>query len=265
MMDAMIFSKNRPMQLYTLLESIFRLTNIRDITVLYKYDESYRAGLEKVKSLHQQVKFVEEASFEEQVKTFLKLGQKFCTFFVDDMVFKMPLDFKQPCQILDNNSDIIAFSMRLGTHLTYCYPNNSAQRVPNGSINSGYFVWAWKGAEHDWGYPFSVDGHIFRRPELESWTSHLKFASPNQFESQMQGIRSVYAIPNLCFSMINSSVFNIPMNKVQNELNNRSESVSIDELYDSWMSGMTFNSEKLVGFLNDGAHTPVSLPLRRMQ
>lgn len=265
MIDAMVFSRNRPMQLHTLLASMKSLTDITDVTVLHRYDEKYKQGLEKVKSLHLGVKFVEETDFESQVKTYLCLGQKFCVFFVDDMMFKMPLSVSSPCQILSSNPNILTFSMRLGTHLTYCYPNRSVQKVPDGSINSGYFVWGWKGAEHDWGYPFSVDGHIFRRSDLEGWTSHLRFSSPNQFESQMQMIRGSFVLPDLCFSMINSTVLNMPLNKVQTELNNRSEEVSVDVLYESWMSGMTIDHEKAVGFLNDGAHTPLSLPMRKLQ
>lgn len=262
MIDAMVFSRNRPMQLHTLLSSMKKLSNLSDITVLHRYDEKYKLGLQKVQDLHTSVKFVEETDFEMQVKSYLKFGQKLCVFFVDDMLFKMPVNVMEPCQILTNNPSILTFSMRLGTHLTYCYPNRSQQRVPNGNINSGFFVWGWKGADHDWGYPFSVDGHIFRRSDLEGWTSHLKFSSPNQFESQMQSIRSTYALPDMCFSMINSTVFNMPLNKVQTEINNRSEEVSVDELYESWMKGLTLDYEKVVGFLNDGAHTPINLPLR---
>ena len=264
MIDAMVFSRNRPMQLHTLLSSMERLTNLKDVTVLHRYDDQYKPGLQRVIGLHPTVKFVEETDFEGQVKTYLKLGQKFCVFFVDDMIFKMPIDVAGPCAVLANNPNFLTFSMRLGTHLTYCYPNSSQQRVPDGSIKSGFFVWGWKGAEHDWGYPFSVDGHIFRRSELEGWTSHLRFASPNQFESQMQLVRGTFALPDLCFSMINSTVFNMPLNKVQTELNNRSESVSIDEMYSSWMSGMTFDYERVTGLLNDAAHSPVSIPLRSL-
>lgn len=261
----MIFSKNRPMQLHGLIESIKRLTNIKDISVLYSYDDKYKAGLEKVKFLHPEINFIEQISFENHVKEYLKLGQKFCVFFVDDMICKLQLDVNIPCSLLANNPNILTYSMRLGTHLTHCYPVNRPQRVPNGAVNSGFFIWQWKNSEYDWNYPFSVDGHIFRRSELEGWSSHLTFSNPNQFESQLQTISNSFALPDLCISSLNSSVFNIPMNKVQNEFNNRSENISIDELYDLWMSGFVFDSEKIVGFLNDGAHSPVTLPIRKIE
>jgi len=262
MIDAMIFSKNRPLQLNSLLESIKFFSNLADISVLYKYDDAYMPGLQKVKELHPDVGFLEEKDFESQVKSFLGRSKKFCVFFVDDILFKDQVDFDIPCQILQNNPSFLTFSLRLGTHLTYCYPTSSNQSVPNGAVNSGFFIWNWKQAEHDWGYPLSVDGHIFRRTDLESWTSHLRFKNPNQFESELQKIRKTFALPDGCVSYLNSKILNIPFNRVQNEFQNRSENVSIEELYDVWVSGKTFDFEKISRFLNNAAHVNIHVPFK---
>jgi hypothetical protein len=262
MIDALIFSRNRPLQLNCLLESLEEHSNLKDISVLHRYDKKYEEGLIKVKNLHKDVKFIEEQNFESQVKTYLKLGQKFCVFFVDDIVVKDKINFDEPCQILQSNPNFLTFSLRLGTHLTYCYPTRSRQVVPNGSINSGFFLWPWKGADHDWGYPFSVDGHVFRRSDAESWFSHLNFRNPNQFESEMQTIPRKFALPDGCVSYINSKIVNIPVNRVQNEFLNRDENGSVDELYEVWMSNKSLDYTKLFGFLNNGAHTPINLPFK---
>ncbi len=262
MIDALIFSRNRPMQLHCLLESIKKYTNLADISVLYRYDEKYQKGLDRVKELHRNVKFIDELDFETQVKNYLKYGQKFCTFFVDDIVVKNNVDFSFPCQVLESNPAFLTFSLRLGTHLTHCYPINSRQNVPNGNTNSGLFLWSWRNATHDWNYPFSVDGHIFRRSEIDSWVSHLKFKNPNQFESVMQSIPRTFATQDACACFIQSAIVNIPINRVQNEFMNRAESISIDELYDLWMSGKAFDFEKIYGIINDGAHSPIALPTK---
>lgn len=262
MIDALVFSRNRPMQLHCLLESIEKLTNLENIQVLHRYDEKYQDGLERVKNLHKNVKFVDETDFESQVKSYLANGNKFCVFFVDDIFFKNKTDFSIPCQVLSSNPIFLNFSLRLGTHLNYCYPNRSEQSVPDGSINSGFFLWGWRGASHDWGYPFSVDGHIFRRSEISSWISHLKFKNPNQLESEMQTIPRIFAVQDACASFVHSKIVNTPINRVQDEFVNRAEGGSIDELYDLWMSGKSLGFEKALGIINDGAHSPIELPLK---
>lgn len=264
MIDALIFSRNRPLQLDALISSIKKFSNMdgKKINVLHRYDEKYTPGLERVKKIHDEVNFIDEKNFELQVKDYLKLGEKFCVFFVDDMLLKNDVDFNLPCSVLSSHPQFLTFSLRLGTHLTHCYPVNSRQIVPNGTVNSQLFLWEWRGTHHDWGYPFSVDGHIFRRSELEGWSSHLLFKNPNQFESELQSIPRTFAIPPGMCCYLNSKIFNNPLNRVQDEFKNRAEGESIDELYDAWMSGLSIDIDKFYGFINDAAHHPLPLPMK---
>jgi len=192
----------------------------------------------------------------------LKLGEKYCMFFVDDMLFKEETNFSLPCAVLESSPDILTFSLRLGLHLNYCYPVNSEQHIPNGEINHQIFFWNWKNSGLDWNYPFSLDGNIFRRRDLEGWSSHLSFSNPNQLEDRLQSIKSTYAIPEICSCQIRSRTFNMPLNRVQEEYKNRAENVEADELYSLWMSGKELDYEKVFGFINSGAHHPLNLPLK---
>jgi len=264
MLDVMIFSKNRPLQLDCLLTSLEKLTNIemKNVYVLHKYEKEFKEGLNILKDIHKDVNFIEEDNFESQVKLFLMNGQKFCTFFVDDIIIKEEIDYRVPCNVLENNPQVLTFSFRLGTHLTYCYPVSSSQPVPNGNINSQFFVWDWRKSPLDWGYPFSLDGHIFRRSEFEGWSSHLKFSNPNQFESELQKIPKIYKLPELACCYLLSRAFNAPLNRVQDEFKNRNEGMSVEDLYSEWMRGKKIDSDSLVGFINRAAHHPVSISLK---
>lgn len=259
--DALIFSRNRPLQLHCLLDSIKRLTNLSDVSVLHRYDHRYKPGLEKLKTLHPDIRFLDEADFPKQVRQYLQCGPEFCLFFVDDMVVKDRVDLTVPCQVLRAHRELLTFSLRLGTHLTSCYMTRSRQCVPDGRVSAGLFLWDWRGAEHDWGYPFSVDGHIFRRQELQTWTSVLRFANPSQFEAQMQTIPKRSAVPPICACHLISKVLNMPLNMVQSEFNNRCEQGSVDELYQTWMSGKVLDYSRIIGFANAAVHQPLSLPL----
>lgn len=268
MIDSLVFSRNRPLQLHCLLSSLKEYSNIPNekIKVLHRYDEEYAESLSEVKDYHRNVKFIEETDFETQVKDYLKSGEQHCTFFVDDIVVKDQVDFSIPCRVLEANPDILCFSLRLGLHLTDCYPTNSKQTVPNGMINSQLFVWGWKGSSHDWGYPLSVDGHVFRRSELEGWSSHLRFKNPNQFESALQEIPQIFAIPQGMICHVNSKIFNNPLNRVQDEFKNRVEtSITTQDLNKIWLSGKEIDYNVFRGWPNPAAHTPVEFKLRARQ
>lgn len=254
------------MQLHCLLSSIKKYTNLssRNINVLHRYDEKYSEGLKTLKEIHTDVNFIQEQNFEKQVKDYLMSGEKYCTFFVDDMIVKDDIDFNVPCNILESNESVLMFSLRLGTHLTHCYPVNSFQKVPNGNVNSDLqvFIWPWRDAQFDWNYPLSVDGHIFRRSDVSSWTTRLNFKNPNKFEESLQVIPRIFPLSDIGCSFLNSKVVNIPSNRVQNEILNRNEEESIDDSYESWMSGKEIDFDLIKGFLNKAAHHPLSIPTR---
>jgi len=266
MIDALIFSRNRSMQLNCLLSSLIENSNLlpEKITVLCRYDNEYQKGLEVVKSLHPKVSFIKEENFEKQVKDYIKFGEKFCVFFVDDILVKDSIDFSVPCSIINSNPDVLTFSLRLGTHLTECYPVAAKQPVPNGNITSQFFVWKWRESHYDWGYPMSVDGHIFRRSEFEGWSSHLRFNNPNQFESALQEIPRNFAVPQGMVSYLNSKILNNPANRVQDEFKNRSESLnSYEDLNNLWEEGFEIDHSKIRGYLNKAAHEPINFPMRK--
>lgn len=264
MIDILIFSKNRPLQLHGLIKSLLHYSNLKDskINVLYKYDNLFLNSIKQIIDLYPNINFIEEKNFNKQTKDFLKNGEQFCAFFVDDILVKENLNFDIPCQVLNSNPQIMTFSLRLGTHLSYCYALNTHQKVPNGIINSELFLWNWKNSQHDWNYPLSLDGHIFRKKDIESWSNHLNFNNPNQYESQLQSIKSVFHLPDGCCSFLKSKIFNLPLNKVQNDFNNRSENVDIDELNLIWNQNKEIDFIKYENFMNNSVHQPLELQLK---
>lgn len=63
--------------------------------------------------------------------------------------------------------------------ITHCYPTR--QNTPPPPLDSEG-TWAWRGALGDWGYPMSLDAHVFRTAELAKMAIALEFANPNLFE-----------------------------------------------------------------------------------
>ena len=258
-----IFSRNRPLQLHALIQSLHSVRPLRDIIVLYKYDEKFLAALEEVKTLHPKINFIEDDNFKEQVVSFLEGAGKYSMFLVDDIVFRRPVESALYEEILDNNPQFLTFSLRMGLHLFRCYPTNTWQPLPNGSVQNNYFLWQWRSSQGDWNYPFSVDGNVFRSKQILSWVRHLNFTAPNSFEEAMCSIPATFALPEMAICNAESSLFNNPLNRVQHTHHNRSGKITAESLLEKWDEGLEIDIDKLRRHIPNGAHYVVDLSYRK--
>lgn len=258
---AIVFSKNRPMQLYALLESLFKNSDMPQecVNVLYKADDDYIWPMEQVKEAFPGVTFHPEWDFHKQTFKLVMDGKENVMFFTDDDVFKEQTDFNSLVGFLNANPSIFCFSLRLGKHLNYCYSTQKSQSVPTGTTKEPIFVWNWKGTDWDWNYPLSVDGHIFRKHELESAMDGAgNWKSPNTFEGNMSHVHPAIPHPFMaCFTT--SKVFNVPHNRVQNEVQNVHGGGSENDLLAAWTAGKKIDIWTFHGIKNKSAHELVPL------
>lgn len=262
-MDILIFSRNRPLQLHGLLLSIQdKVTSLSHVTVLHRYDDEYSPALEEIKAEFPGVGFQEDGDFKAQVLNFLSSGPEYGFFLVDDNIFRRPIDLRLCENVLARDRNLLTFSLRMGLHLNYCYARGRKQAIPRGQERDGLFTWKWRGAQSDWGYPLSVDGHVFRKRQLLEWCKDLSFDKPNRLESNMQVIKKRPGIPDLCVSGIEAYILNIPLNRVQNEFKNKHENVGADKLLSHWNSGLEIDIEAVGAVANTSCHFPIELPLR---
>lgn len=262
MIDVVIFSKNRPLQLFALLDSMHKLTDCAksaSITVIYKYDDIYKESIEEIKQRFESVSFKEQSNFKNDVTNSLaSTFNRFCTFLVDDIVFKEPFSFANVCHLLGANSSILTFSMRMGTHLNFCYPINSPQPIPDGTIQNGLFIWQWRNSQGDWGYPISLDGHVFRKNDATRWLSRIDFSNPNQLEDRLQ-IAKMENLETYCVCTTTSCIVNLPINRVQDEYKNRCGDEDPLILLGLWNEGKRINTDAVIGVNNTSAHFPMPL------
>ena len=266
MIDVVIFSKNRPLQLYSLLESMYALTDAdgsANVTVIHKYDESYSSALNELCFKFEKVKFMAQSDFKKDtlMSLFSSLN-RFCVFLVDDIVFKRGISFNDITHLLNNNPSILTFSLRMGLHLNFCYPTSTIQPIPDGNITSELFVWDWTKSQGDWNYPVSLDGHVFRKQDILTWSSRITFDNPNQFEDYLQRSFKVDNTSTHCVCSTESVIINIPINRVQNEYKNRCEEIDPAKLLDIWNDGKKIDFKMLCNVTNTSAHFPItSLPV----
>jgi len=116
--NILIFSKNRTLQLYSLLHSIRYFTDMdeRRISILYVQDDpdvDFSPLIQEFKC-----KFVEQSSFLQDVKDIINaFDGDYVQFMVDDLIFRDNISYEEIEKLLDSNPDIDAFLCRLGYNI----------------------------------------------------------------------------------------------------------------------------------------------------
>lgn len=259
--DLVIFSYDRPMQLYALLESIEKnIKNVGKTTIIYRAsDVSYKAAYGFVGKQFPSVELVAQGTKPQEDFKPLTLQATFDSpsdyilFAVDDIIVKDTCDLATCIEMLEQTG-AYGFYLRLGDHLNFCYSMNKAQAVPElANVQDDVFSWQFSRSEFDWAYPHTVDMTLYRKKDIEPALRNMEYHSPNSLEGQWASrAGQVMNQKGLCFK--NSKIVNLPLNKVQKEYNNRSMSISTTLLLKRFMQGYKIALDPLFQVKNASAH-----------
>ena len=261
MLDVVIFSKDRACQLDLLLRSIERHFVDRgdaSIQVLYTFSEqAYGCAYDAVIAAHPDFAYVCERERAEGFKDIVAgmVGDnEFVTFLVDDDVFKEDFSLRAPeFRTFAQDGEIMCLSLRMCPRMDYAYTLDRHTPIP--SFERGT-VWDWTGCDGDWGYPMSIDGHIFRSDELVPLVRELEFHNPNTFEDVLS--RHPLASPKaVCFE--ESKLINIPVNRVQDTALNRHGDVTAEWLNTHFLEGGRLSLGTVEGVRNPSPHHELPL------
>lgn len=78
-----------------------------------------------------------------------------------------------------NWTSVLCYSLRLGENTVTCYPSDTPNMMPLPLTPS---IWRWHGLEGDFGYPGSVDAHIFRTSDLRELLLGCQVENPTALE-----------------------------------------------------------------------------------
>jgi hypothetical protein len=260
--DLVIFSYNRPMQLYALLESIEKnLTGISSTSIIYRTgSERYERAYQELIQRFSQACFIHQGNDPEQDFKQLTLAaiengpSDYILFAVDDIIVKNAVHLANCIRALEC-THAYGFYLRLGTHLTCCYALACLQSLPALSlVDSTIFSWVLKTGFHDWGYPHTVDMALYRKQGVLEDLRCLNFNNPNRLEEKWAGrLAQITGRLGLCFA--DSIVVNIPLNLVQNVWYNRNmHSWSVEQLLDMFEFGLKIDINPLQGIKNLSCH-----------
>lgn len=170
--EIIIFSKNRPLQLKSLLISIIENSDIEanQINIIYKVEHgiSYDRLIEQY-----DCNFILQSNFLIQVYDLIRCSESDYIFFmVDDLIFRDKFSLKEVEFFLENNQDVEAFSFRLGRNIEDGLKPNFCQ--PDGGK---FLTWETaKGLGNTWNYFWEVSSSIYRK---ELVLNYLEKCNPN--------------------------------------------------------------------------------------
>jgi len=259
-----IFSKDRALQLDGLLRSMLHhVTGAYSIHVLYcasnaAHAHAYGELTDGIQNTDR-IQWTKEADFRKDLVHTLQGTQTASVcFLVDDIVFIRPVDL----DTLDRNAMTGGIvSLRLGSQITCCYTKQKTMHCP--SLNptkgqDGLLEFSWEDGSYDWAYPLSVDGHIFPTSEISVAAKLLDYRAPNTFERALQILTPLYQKrPGYCFEY--PRMFNIPLNRVQNENDNISGEISPDQLLQKWQKGKSLDIEALTDIKTNSVHQEIPI------
>ena len=260
--DLVIFSYNRPIQLYALLESTKKLmTGIADIHVIYRADcDQQKAAFNEVAQAFTHVKFHQQGEHPQKDFKPLTMSATFDSpsdyiiFAVDDIVVKDVINVSESIDLM-NKEHSYAFYLKMGRHLTWCYPNDQPQPLPPmQEVAKNVFAWNFDDGVHDWNYPHSVDMVIYRKRDIRSDFETMDFTNPNTLEGGWAGLAN--AISNragLCYDT--TKMVNLPLNRVQSTHANRNMALyTAQQLLDVFNQGLKIDITPLFQIANPSVH-----------
>lgn len=251
MITATIFSKNRACQLHLLLESLSRNINsvFRKINILYYADEPFIEGYKKTQKYFPYYKWIEEWDFHSNTLDLIENADDYICFFVDDNFLHRNIPwnaFDIITTLEENNIEIMSLRLGKNTIIQNWYTQSRTplpfhiEKVDDNDI----FGWDWtlKSRHTNFGYPFSVDGHIYKKDTLLK-TLNYNFDTPNAFEGRFD----VKQLPHYMCCFGKSVVVNNPLNLVGSSENLAGQTFgySLEELNQMYLDGYIISLNEL--------------------
>lgn len=262
--DLIIFSFNRPMQLYALLESLEKYaTDINSTTIIYRTsNERYEQAFNQVASQFPYAQFLHQQTIADfKTLTLQAIEQStsdYVIFAVDDNILKDRFSLNE-CITWLEKTNAYGFYLKLGSHLNYCYTENSPQQLPPLThVHEDIFSWQFESGEKDWHYPNTVDMTLYRKKDLISVFKSLEYTNPNLLEGKWAAWWVQHkdsGTQGLFYE--NSKILNIPLNKVQtiDVLNRDMNLYSPEELLEKFEAGYKIDIAPLYHIKNKAVHT----------
>lgn len=258
--DLLIFSYNRPLQLYAFLESTEKhLENLHRQYVIYRAgNDHYEKGYGKVKEAFPNVIYIRQ-SIENPYEDFAPVVRKtifdrnistarYISFAFDDFLIKESIDLKEAVGLL-KKTGAYGFYFCLGNNLKG-HPKD--QKL---LIQEGVFGWQFSTMDGEWRIPNSLKMTLFKKEDIQADFINMKFHSPNILEALWNEGANLSRI-GLYYDR--SKAVSLPLNiAMENErASEKISKISTKELLTYFDQGLKINTVQVEQIENESIDVP---------
>ena len=262
--DLVVFSFDRPLQLYALLESCERyFTGLSSLQVIYKCsNDSYKNAYNEVKLrfpsvlFHLQSPVKSDGDFKPLLLKAIygkHAKARYIMFAVDDMIVTDFVDLCECVEIMRKNRPWF-FSLRLGKNIQLDTVLNMPSPPPRRKkVNARCFSWRFSAGLGAWNYPNSTDLTIYRKKDLRYFFKKARYTNPNTLEGSwiLHGSKRKTGI---AFNY--SKAVNIPLNVVNPYWTSSNMNIGTAELLDHFNNGEKIDISDLHKLRPYATHVP---------
>lgn len=259
--DLLIYSYDRPLQVYACLESMqAHMVGVRSCTIIYRIsNKNFAQGYEQVKKDFPGVCFIQQRpqadDFKQLTLAWLKNACNYVMFAVDDIVVTEAVNVNHCVQAMERYNGY-GFYLRLGKNITIQSMGDSQKArqlvcPPLMPLEENIFQWTFADARGEWAYAHSLDMTIYRKNEVHDFFKKAEYKSPNSMEAEW-----TYYIDKrkkgLCYE--HSKIVNIPLNCIQKDYKNYSMGVSTEQLLALFNEGFKIDYQQLSSLVITSPH-----------
>ncbi len=253
--DVIIFSDDRPLQLYTLLESMVRyVIGVGTMHVIYRTSgKEYSAAYQEVARSFPQAHFInQDSSAQRNFKPLLlealeKSEHKYLFFAYDDNVFKDYVDVRNCASALDQKKSC-AFYLALGKNIKRSLTTMTPHPLPTLiQIDADIYLWDFKATNGDWHNPPLFETTIYNRADISNSCSVLDYHDPLSLAQSFA--QNNMLAQGLCFSQ--SKAINLVLSRINGNDKKPVQKIMRSNLLTNYNQRLKINLEKIYELNND--------------
>ena len=255
--EVVLFSYDRPLQLYATLESIRRyLRGTESLTLLYRAsDARFEAAYREVFAAFSEVRAIRQTSSKEFKPLLEKIlfdsPSEYVLFSADDLVMKDYVDLGLCKQMLDKTG-AYGFYLRFGRNIEHSYLSGKPIALPpSAELGNGVFVWDLHTAEADWGAANNFEMSLYRKEDLKAYFPKISYRDPKTLLEEWTLHLPKHPV-GLYFEQ--SKMVNLPLNASQSSGKPNMNYMTAEELLLKFNQGFKIDIEPLFQVNNPAPH-----------
>lgn len=266
--DLVLYSFDRPIQLFALLESISTyFSGINNCSVIVRASNSkFKSCYEEVQENFKQFNFLFQgdnphSDFKDLLLKSADLnGNGYIMFGVDDIIVKDYVNLAQCANKLEETQAYSLF-LRLGCNIDYCYSLNCPTPLPAHQIVKDVIKWQFKDGAGDWDYPNNNDMTLYRKKDALKCFNSIPLRS-TAYEGDWASLAN-HNLYGICFR--ESKIVNIPLNIVNEEYrdNKSMNAYTTEELLNIFKKNLKIDITPFHKVQNKSAHQEYQLKFIR--